>query len=110
MRRLILSGVLTPDGKTTVKKRTKKELKKPSMYKVIMLNDNYTTMEFVTDILKNIFRKSAREATEIMLSIHNKGSGVAGIYAYDIALTKVKQVHDEAAKNGFPLKCILEKE
>ena len=105
-----MSGVLTPDGSTAVKKRLKQNIKKPSMYKVIMLNDNYTTMEFVTDMLKKIFRKSSAEATEIMLLIHHTGSGVAGIYPYDIALTKVKQVHDEASKSGFPLKCKIEKE
>jgi ATP-dependent Clp protease adaptor protein ClpS len=105
-----VGGVMTPDGSTVVKKRLKQNVAKPSMYKVLMLNDNYTTMEFVIDVLKKIFRKSEQEATEIMLSIHHAGSGVAGIYPHDIAITKVKQVHDEASKSGFPLKCTIEKE
>ncbi len=105
-----MSGVMVPDSKTAQKERLRSEIKKPSLYKVIMLNDNYTTMEFVVDILKKIFRKNSSEANEIMLSIHKKGRGTAGIYTYDIAATKKKQVHEEAAKSGFPLKCILEKE
>ncbi|HSW61049.1 MAG TPA: ATP-dependent Clp protease adapter ClpS [bacterium] len=101
---------LTPDGTTKLKSRPASKVKKPSMYKVIMLNDNYTTMEFVIDILKKFFSKSPLEATEIMLNIHHNGQGIAGIYPYDIALTKVNQVKSEAKKSGFPLKCIIEKE
>ncbi len=105
-----MSSVLVPDSKVKTKKHLRKEFKRPSMYKVIMLNDNYTTMEFVVDILKNIFQKTAAQANKIMLNIHHNGSGIAGVYTYDIAHTKVKQVHDKAEKSGFPLKCILEKE
>lgn len=103
-------SVITPEGTTKLKNRAASGTKRPSMYKVVMLNDNYTTMEFVVDILKKIFNKTAIEATEIMLSVHHNGKGVAGIYSYDIAMTKTKQVKDEARKSGFPLKCILEKE
>ncbi|MGI6395303.1 MAG: ATP-dependent Clp protease adapter ClpS [bacterium] len=104
-----MSG-LAPDGTTKLKSRATLKVKKPSMYKVIMLNDNYTTMEFVVDILRKYFNKSPLEATEIMLNIHNNGQGVAGIYPFDIASTKVTQVTNVAKKNGFPLKCVVEKE
>jgi ATP-dependent Clp protease adaptor protein ClpS len=79
--------------------------RKPKMYRVILYNDDYTSMEFVVNILVEIFGKPAAEATKIMLDVHNNGKGVCGVYTYDIALTKVKQVHYEAQKNGFPLKC-----
>lgn len=101
---------LTPDGTTKLKSRAKSKVKRPSMYKVIMFNDNYTTMEFVVDILKRVFAKSALEATEIMLNIHNQGQGIAGVYSYDIAITKMILVKSEARKSGFPLKCAIEKE
>lgn len=100
----------SPEGTTKVKNHISSKIKRPSMYKVVMFNDNYTTMEFVIDILKKLFGKSELEATEIMLNIHHNGSGIAGIYPYDIALTKTNQVRDEAKKSGFPLKCIIEKE
>lgn len=103
-------SVFTPDGTTKVKNKAQSKVKRPSMYKVIMLNDNYTTMEFVVDILKKIFNKTAMEATEIMLSVHQKGRGIAGIYSYDIAMTKLIQVKNEAKKSSYPLKCIMEKE
>mgnify|MGYP001229406228 CR=1 FL=1 len=100
----------SPEGTTKVKNHISSKIKRPSMYKVVMFNDNYTTMEFEIDILKKLFGKSELEATEIMLNIHHNGSGIAGIYPYDIALTKTNQVRDEAKKSGFPLKCIIEKE
>lgn len=105
-----MSGINVPEGTTKLKNRSQSRTKRPSMYKVIMLNDNYTTMEFVVDILKKIFNKSAMEATEIMLSVHHNGKGIAGVYCYDIAMTKISQVRDESKKSGFPLKCIIEKE
>ena len=90
--------------------REKKKLKKPKLYKVIMHNDNYTTMEFVIDILIKVFNKSQAEATNIMLKIHNNGFGICGIYPYDIAVTKMEIVHYLAEKNKFPLKCSVEPE
>jgi ATP-dependent Clp protease adaptor protein ClpS len=96
--------------KTITKEKIKVEVRKPSLYKVIMHNDDYTTMEFVVEVLRNIFNKGATEATKIMLDVHKKGAGVAGIYPYDIALTKVNQAHVEAAENGFPLKLSLKEE
>ena len=85
-------------------------VKEPELYKVVMLNDNYTTMEFVVEILTDIFGKTEAEARKIMLEIHKQGRGVAGIYIYDIALSKVEQVERKAKSKGFRLKCVVEKE
>ena len=88
--------------------RDEGKVTEPPMYKVVLLNDNYTTMEFVTLILENIFRKVPQEARKIMLSVHEKGSGVAGIYTREVAETKIAIVHHIAAQNEFPLKCAME--
>ena len=84
---------------------SKTKLKKPKLYRVILFNDDYTSMEFVVNILISIFNKPAAEATKIMLDVHKKGAGVCGVYTYDIAVTKVNQVHREAHLNEFPLRC-----
>lgn len=89
---------------------SKFRVKEPELYKVVMLNDNYTTMEFVVEILIDIFGKSEAEARKIMLAVHKQGRGVAGIYVYDIAVSKVEQVDKRARSKGFPLKCVVEKE
>ena len=89
---------------------TRTKTKKPSMYKVLMLNDDYTPMEFVVDVLQHIFQKNRDEATQIMLHVHQKGVGVCGVYTYEIAETKVTQTVDYARKNQHPLQCTLEKE
>ena len=89
---------------------TRQDIKKPSKYKVLMLNDDYTTMEFVVDILKKVFGHSTLAATSIMLNIHKHGRGLAGIYTKEIAEAKVSQVHSAARSRGFPLKCEMEKE
>lgn len=89
---------------------TSQRTKKPDLYKVILLNDDYTTMDFVVKILESIFNKSSVEAVQIMLHVHKNGSGVAGIYTKDIAETKIKIVHDLARKNQYPLRCIMVKE
>lgn len=91
-----------------VRVATKKKVKKPRMYKVLIYNDDYTTMEFVVDILISIFHKQRAEATQIMLDVHKKGKGVCGIYTYDVAVTKVLQVHRFAQLHEFPLKSDLE--
>lgn len=88
----------------------KLKLFKPPLYKVYILNDDYTTMDFVVHILEKIFNKNKVEATQIMLYVHNNGKGLAGIYPKDIAETKVSQVHHLARKAGFPLRCAIEKE
>jgi len=87
----------------------KQQTKRPSMYKVLLHNDDYTTMDFVVMVLETIFHKSAEEATVIMLNVHEQGRGVAGVYTRDVAETKAILVHDLARKNEFPLKCSLEK-
>ena len=84
------------------------KVKHPKKYKVLLLNDDYTSMEFVVDILMNVFRKSFNEAETIMLDIHEKGKGVCGIYTYEIAESKVLTVHRRAKDSGFPLKCTME--
>ena len=86
------------------------EIQKPKMYKVLLLNDDYTSMEFVVSTLMNIFRKSEEEAYEIMLRIHNQGSGLCGIYTHEIAETKVAQVLNSAKKSKFPLRAVMEEE
>lgn len=90
--------------------RVKEKTQKPSLYKVLMLNDDYTPMEFVVHILEAIFGKSAEEATNIMLMVHQKGVGVCGVYTFDIAESKVTETIDYARKNEHPLHCTLEKE
>jgi len=80
------------------------------MYKVLLHNDNYTTMEFVVEILILVFRKSPEDAVEIMLNVHHKGFGICGVYTYEISETKVNNVHALARQHGFPLKCTMEKE
>ena len=85
-------------------------VKTPKRYKVLLHNDDYTTMEFVIQILVQVFRKSETEATQIMLHVHTKGSGVCGVYTYDLAQTKVHQVTQLARKSEMPLKCTMEAE
>ena len=86
------------------------EIKKPSFYQVLIMNDDYTPMEFVILVLERFFKKSRAEATQIMLHVHQKGMGVCGLYPYDIAETKIVQVMDFAKKNQHPLQCTMEKE
>lgn len=87
----------------------KPDVKEPLKYAVILHNDDYTTMEFVIEVLRKFFSKKIEEATQVMLQIHQKGSGVAGIYSLDIAETKVSQVTQYAQSSGFPLKCTIDK-
>ena len=98
-----------PDSGTVVAEATPK-LKQPSLFQVVLLNDDYTPMEFVVDVLQNIFQKNREEATEVMLHVQQKGVGVCGVYTYEIAETKVTQTVDYARKNQHPLQCTLEKE
>ncbi len=94
----------------TPKVKKKEKRKRPPMYRVIMLNDDYTTMDFVVYILQKVFRKSYQEAEALMLEVHFRGSAVCGIYPKEIAETKVRQVHEEARAQGFPLLCTIEPE
>lgn len=90
--------------------KTRQKTAKPAMYKVFLLNDDYTTMEFVVEILETVFARSKVDATSIMLHVHRNGKGLAGVFTRDIAETKIAQVHAAASENGFPLKCDMEKE
>ncbi|MEL6373062.1 MAG: ATP-dependent Clp protease adapter ClpS [Pseudomonadota bacterium] len=98
------------DGRTDLITKTRPKTKKPSLYKVLLLNDDYTPMEFVVHVLEHFFNKSREEATRIMLHVHHKGVGVCGVYTYEIAETKVAQVMDFARQNQHPLQCTMEKE
>ncbi|MGC9197056.1 MAG: ATP-dependent Clp protease adapter ClpS [Syntrophobacteraceae bacterium] len=97
-----------PDYWEGLEQDVKEEVELPPMFKVLLHNDDYTTMEFVVEILQQVFHKSAAEATRIMLLVHKKGLGVCGIFSEDIAETKVEIVRHLAKKSGFPLMCTME--
>ena len=99
-----------PGGDTGVATRTRVQTKKPSMYRVLILNDDYTPMEFVVFVIERFFNKSREEATRIMLHVHQHGVGVCGVFTYEVAETKVAQVVDLARRNEHPLQCTMEKE
>ena len=86
------------------------EVKEPAMYRVLLHNDDYTTMEFVVEILMYVFKKTVEEATQIMLNVHRKGMGMCGVYTYEIAETKVDTVMKLAQEHGHPLRCTMERE
>ena len=90
--------------------KERQEVKTPYLYKVFLINDDYTTMEFVVRILESVFHKPPVEATRIMLHVHKHGRGLAGVYTREIAETKIETVHDFSKQNGYPLKCTMEKE
>jgi ATP-dependent Clp protease adaptor protein ClpS len=94
---------------TAVITRTKTKTKKPSLYRVLILNDDYTPMEFVVHVLERFFQKDREAATRIMLHVHNHGVGECGIYTFEVAETKVSQVMDFARQNQHPLQCVMEK-
>ena len=102
-----------PDGDdsaaTGVATKTKPKTRKPSQYKVLMLNDDYTPMEFVVLVLQRFFKMGIEDATRVMLHVHQKGVGVCGIFTYEVAESKVSQVIDFARQNHHPLQCTLEK-
>lgn len=90
--------------------KTRPRTKRPSMYKVLMLNDDYTPMEFVVYVLQRFFNMSSDRATQIMLHVHQRGVGICGVYTYEVAETKVTQVMDLAKENQHPLQCTIEKD
>lgn len=97
------------DTGTGVVTQTRKKTKKPSLYKVMLLNDDYTPMEFVILVLENYFNMGLEQATTVMLHVHNNGVGVCGVFTYEVAETKVAQVMDFARKHQHPLQCVMEK-
>ena len=100
----------TPELEEDVISEVGDDVDEPSMYKVILHNDDYTTMEFVVEILMLVFSKSPEDAVRIMLNVHHKGIGVCGVYTYEVSETKVNTVLSLARQHGFPLKCTMEKE
>ena len=98
------------DGKVGVVTKTRPKTKKPSLYKVLLLNDDFTPMEFVILVLQKFFNKGQEDATRIMLHVHHKGVGICGVYTYEVAETKVTQVMDFSRQHGHPLQCTMEKE
>lgn len=98
------------DGQIGVVTKTRPKTKKPSLYRVLLLNDDYTPMEFVVAVLEQVFNKSVEDATRIMWHVHNQGVGECGIYPYEVAETKVTQVMDAARRNSHPLQCVMEKQ
>jgi ATP-dependent Clp protease adaptor protein ClpS len=103
-------GEFNPELEEGIRSETDKKVKEPSMYKVLLLNDDYTTMDFVVEVLRFVFHKSVEEATQIMLNVHNNGVGLCGIYPFGVAETKVNTVDALAHERGFPLKCTMERE
>ncbi|RUA01501.1 MAG: ATP-dependent Clp protease adapter ClpS [Deltaproteobacteria bacterium] len=99
-----------PEQKDDVASESENDVRQPPLYRVLLLNDDYTTMEFVIEILVQIFRKTQSAAEQIMLKVHREGVGLCGVYPYEIAETKVDTVHHLARENGFPLRCIMEKD
>ena len=100
------------DGRPTtgIAVKTKPKTKKPAMYKVLMLNDDYTPMEFVVHVLEHFFSMNQQEATRIMLHVHQRGIGICGVFTYEVAETKVNQVMGLARQHQHPLQCTLEKD
>jgi ATP-dependent Clp protease adaptor protein ClpS len=98
------------DNRTGLATKTRPKTKKPSLYKVLLLNDDYTPMEFVIHVLEKYFSKGREDATRIMLHVHQKGVGICGVFPYEVAETKVTQVMDFSRQNGHPLQCTMEKE
>ena len=96
-------------NEVVIEKSLEKRVKKPSLYKVVMLNDDYTPMDFVVYLLKIFFHKNHTEASKIMLKVHNKGACLCGIYSFEVAESKILEVIITSRKNGFPLLCTLEK-
>jgi len=101
-----------PDRQTSgnVLEETRQETKKPELYKVLLLNDDYTTMDFVIEILETVFNKGPAEAYRIMMMVHTQGKGLCGVYPFDIAETKVETVVARAREHGFPLRAAMEPE
>jgi ATP-dependent Clp protease adaptor protein ClpS len=96
------------DTSGAVKERVQVQKKEPTLYKVVLLNDDYTTMEFVVEVLMSVFQKTASEAYQIMMHVHVNGRGIAGVYAWEVAETKAETVVSLARESGFPLQAVTE--
>ena len=103
-------GQFNPEIEEEISSEIEEDVREPSMYRVLLHNDDYTSMEFVVEVLMYVFHKSWEESTQIMLKVHKEGIGVCGIYPYEVAETKVEMVEALARENGFPLKCTMEKD
>ena len=103
-------GEYNPELEEGVDSEIRDDVREPPMYRVLLHNDDYTTMDFVVEILMLVFNKSPEEAVNIMLNVHRKGMGLCGVYTYEVSETKVETVHAIAREQGFPLKCTMEKE
>ncbi len=101
-------SIQPPDDGTNLLEKRKTNVKKPSMYKVVLINDDFTPREFVVEVLSSVFRKSASDSYRIMMAAHRSGKAVVGVYTYDIAHTKVGQARDRAKEWGYPLKFVVE--
>jgi len=100
----------SPEIEESILSNTKDETKEPSMYKVLLHNDDYTTMDFVVEILMTVFNKAMEESILIMMNVHRQGIGICGLYTFEVAETKMNSVHALAREKGFPLRCSIEKE
>ncbi|MBC8430841.1 MAG: ATP-dependent Clp protease adapter ClpS [Desulfobacteraceae bacterium] len=103
-------GEYNPELEEGVDSEIRDDVREPPMYRVLLHNDDYTTMDFVVEIIMLVFNKSPEEAVNIMLNVHRKGMGLCGVYTYEVSETKVETVHAIAREQGFPLKCTMEKE
>ena len=99
-----------PEGDTLTRSQTRAKTSKAPLFKVLLLNDDYTPMDFVVAVLMRYFRKNEAEAVQVMLHVHQKGVGICGVYSFEIAETKVAQVNRAARQEGYPLRCIMEEE
>lgn len=99
-----------PGFEETTEIKNEGKIKEPPMYKVLLINDDYTSMDFVVDILTTVFHKTTEAAVQIMMNVHKNGSGLCGVYTYEVAETKVETVHSLAEENGYPLRSTMEKE
>ena len=101
---------INPEIEESIFSGTKDETKEPSMYRVLLHNDDYTTMDFVVEILMTVFNQSMEESVLVMMSVHRQGIGICGLYTFEVAETKMNSVHKLAREKGFPLRCSIEKE
>jgi ATP-dependent Clp protease adaptor protein ClpS len=101
---------INPEIEESILSDTDEEVKEPPMYRVLLHNDDYTTMDFVVEILMSVFNKSVEESIMIMLNVHRQGIGICGLYTFELAETKMNFVHAAAREKGFPLRCSIEKE